>query len=100
MRTARDGSCMGFDCASDYRKRLVKDDALAEMQGVAWLNPMLKLPQVAKMSGKSLSWVQEQMRCRDHFPYYRPGGPRSQPVVLWSEYVDWFKRKFGEDGER
>lgn len=85
--------------ACDYREEF----AAYETEGdglTVWANPMLKIPQLALWAGKSHVWIREQMQSADHFPYSRPDGPNSHPVVLWSDYVAWFKRKFGEDGER
>lgn len=64
---------------------------------VTWANPMLKVPELAAMSGKSATWIREQLRCEDPIPHTRPG-EGAQPLVLWSDYVAWFKRKFGVTG--
>lgn len=65
---------------------------------IAWANPYLKLTALAEMSGKSYEWIRRQMRSDDPPPHTRPG-PGAHPLVLWSDYVEWFERKFGE-GER
>lgn len=63
-----------------------------------WANPMLKLTSLAEMSGKSYTWLREQMRSDDPPPNTRPG-KNAQPLVLWSDYVEWFKRKWGRNEE-
>lgn len=64
------------------------------LAGTMWANPMLKMPDLAAMAGKSYNWIAEQMRSDDPPPSTRPGD-NAQPLVLWSDYVEWFKRKWG-----
>lgn len=65
---------------------------------ILWANPMLKLTDLAEMSGKSYTWLREQMASDWPPPHTRPnsgGSENAQPLILWSDYVEWFKCKFG-----
>jgi len=63
---------------------------------IGWDNPMLTLKELAEKAGVTWNWLHGILLSdSDPFPTHK----RSKQVkVLWSDYVDWSYRRYGDDG--
>jgi hypothetical protein len=55
-----------------------------------YANPFMRAPQLAEATGRSVNWVREQFRADDAPPHTQ----EPQPKVLWSDWVEWYEKKF------
>ncbi len=64
---------------------------------VAWANPLLTIPELAKMSGKSYKWLKAQIeKSENPLPHYADG---AQKRVLWSDFVEWYTARYAPGSE-
>ncbi len=64
---------------------------------MVWANPLLTIPELAKMSGKSYKWIKRHIEMSENpIPHYADG---SQKRVLWSDFVTWYKSRYAPGSE-
>lgn len=55
---------------------------------VMWANPMLTVPELAKMAKKDAAWIRQMLKKSENpIPHYTDG---SRMLILWSDYVGWY----------
>ncbi len=64
---------------------------------VMWANPMLTIPELAKMAKKDEGWIRQKLRLSENpIPHYKVG---SRMLILWSDYVTWFTTLYAPGSE-